>query len=190
MKTILITGASRGIGKATAKKFLENGWKVYGTYFNSFSKLADLQKRFPKNFVALGSVDFSDLKQTQNFINHAKKFNFDAMFLNAGIFSENDDFLNFDLNDFSKVMNCNFYSPLMIAVEMQHNINNNGSIVFMSSNDAQSGAFASMSYSVSKGAIVNVMKSLTVNYGRKGIRVNSIAPGAIDTDMNTPEQVN
>ena len=60
----------------------------------------------------------------------------------------------------------------------------------MSSNDAYPGAFASLSYSISKSALLSLMKSLSVNFGIKGIRVNSVAPGAIDTDMNTPEQMN
>lgn len=189
MKSILITGASRGIGKATALKFLENGWKVYGTYFNSFSNIKDLIDKYA-NFVPIGPYDFSDLKQTHKFVDDMKQYRFDALFLNAGIFSDNDDFLNFNLKDFQKVMHCNFYSPMIIAIGLQNNINTFGSIVFMSSNDSFSGAFTSISYSSSKGAILNVMKSLAVNYGKKGIRVNSIAPGAIDTDMNTPEQVN
>ena len=49
-KTILITGASRGIGKASAIKFLENGWIVYGTYFKSLDNMADLIKKYPKTF--------------------------------------------------------------------------------------------------------------------------------------------
>lgn len=190
MKSILITGASRGIGRATAEKFLQNGWKVYGTYNKSFKNMIDLIKKYEETFVPVGPYDFTDLRSTCDFIDSVSNVKFDAMFLNAGIFSENDDFVNFDYSDFEKVMNCNFYSPMMIAIKLQHNISINGSIVLMSSNDSFSGAFASISYAASKGAIVNVMKSLSVNFGRLGIRVNSIAPGAIDTDMNTPEQVN
>jgi 3-oxoacyl-[acyl-carrier protein] reductase len=71
---------------------------------------------------------------------------------------------------------------------LKDNINDNGSIVIMSSNDAYPGAFGSMSYSISKSALISLMKCLCVNFGDKRVRVNSVAPGAINTDMNTPEQ--
>ena len=190
MKQILITGASRGIGKATAKKFLENGWCVYGSYFKSLENMQDLIEKYPNKFFPVGPYDLTNLESINKLVGEMKQYNFDALFMNAGIFSENDDFLNFQEDEFASVMNCNFYAPLIISIKLQNNINNNGSIVLMSSNDAYSGAFSSISYSVSKAAILNAVKSLAVNYGKKGIRVNSIAPGAIDTDMNTPEQVN
>lgn len=188
-KSILITGASRGIGKASAVKFLENGWIVYGTYFKSLDNMADLIKKYPKTFIPIGPFDLSQKEQISNLIAKLKNFQFDAIFMNAGIFSENDDFINFDLQEFDSVMNCNFYAPMIITIQLKNNIKPNGSIVLMSSNDAYSGAFASISYSTSKQAILSLVKSLSVNFGKKGVRVNSIAPGAIDTDMNTPEQV-
>ena len=189
-KSILITGASRGIGKATAVKFLENGWIVYGTYFKSLDNIQDLIIKYPKTFFPVGPYDLSKLENVSALVRGFKSVMFDAIFMNAGIFSENDDFINFDLQQFNAVMNCNFYAPMIITIQLKNNIKTNGSIVLMSSNDAYSGAFASISYSTSKQAILSLVKSLSVNFGRKGIRVNSVAPGAIDTDMNTPEQVN
>ena len=189
-KSILITGASRGIGKATAIKFLQNDWIVYGTYFSSLDNIRDLIAKYPKTFIPVGPYDLRKLDQISKLVSKLKNNNFDAIFMNAGIFSENDDFINFDLQEFNFVMNCNFYAPMIISIQLKNNIKTNGSIVLMSSNDAYSGAFASISYSTSKQAILSLVKSLSVNFGKKGIRVNSIAPGAIDTDMNTPEQVN
>lgn len=188
-KTVLVTGASRGIGRAIATKFLKEGHKVYGTYFSSENKINELVKEFgEENVVKVGPFDLTKIEDIYALVDEISGVKFDTLVLNAGTFSENDDFVNFDLDEFNSVMNCNFYSQLIIATKMQNYIKNGGNIVLMSSNDAYSGAYGSMSYSISKSAVVSLMKCLSVNYGRRGIRVNSIAPGAIDTDMNTPEQ--
>lgn len=189
-KTVLITGAGKGIGKAISEKFLSEGYIVYGTYFSSKENISELENKYGKDkFINCGSYDFRNLDDTDNFVKSLMGIKLDTLICNAGIFSENDDFLNFDLNEFNKTMNCNFYTPLILGIKLQHNIKDNGSIVIISSNDAFSGAFTSMSYSISKSALLSLTKCLCVNYGRRNIRVNSVAPGAINTNMNTPEQL-
>ncbi len=141
-----------------------------------------------ENMKKIGPYNFKNIDDVYKLIEDVAGIEFDSLILNAGTFSENDDFVNFNLDEFNQVMNCNFYSQLIISTKLQSYIKNGGNIVLMSSNDAYSGAFGSMSYSISKSAVVSLMKCLCVNFGRRHIRVNAISPGAINTDMNTPEQ--
>jgi 3-oxoacyl-[acyl-carrier protein] reductase len=189
-KTALVTGVARGIGRAIAERFLEKGFIVHGTFFSSEEKARELQQKYSENrFILHGSYDFRDLNQINKLVNELSTINFDVIVPSAGMFSENDDFNDFDLEKFNQTMHCNFYTPLMLTVGLKNNINERGSIVIMSSNDAFPGAFASMSYSISKSALLSLMKCLAVNFGNKKVRVNAVAPGAIDTDMNTEEQM-
>lgn len=189
-RRILITGISRGIGRAIAEKFLENGDMVVGTYFSSEDKARELLAQYGEERVKLlGPYDFQNTDETNELLTTLRGFSFDSVICNSGMFSENDDFLNFDLREFNCVMNCNFYAAMILCVGLQKNIINGGSIVIISSNDAYSGAYSSMSYSISKAALISLTKCLCVNFGNKHVRVNSVAPGAIDTDMNTEEQM-
>jgi len=188
-KTVLITGVARGLGKAICEKFLSEGYIVHGTFNTSEEKAKALQSKYGKDKLILhGSFDFSNLEQTKAFIKEVSDVHFDSIIPSAGMFAENDDFLNFDVDIFNETMHCNFYTPMMICTMLKDNVKDNGSIVIMSSNDAYPGAFGSMSYSISKSALISLMKCLCVNFGNKKVRVNSVAPGAINTDMNTPEQ--
>lgn len=116
------------------------------------------------SFKKIGPYNFSNTKDSFKLVEDVAGVEFDSLVLNAGTFSENDDFVNFDLEEFNKVMNCNFYSQFIIATKLQSFVKNGGNIVLMSSNDAYSGAFGSMSYSISKSAVVSLMKCLCVNY--------------------------
>lgn len=188
MKKALVTGATRGIGRAICIELLEQGYEVHGTFFSSIDEAKKLQETYPGVLYMYGPYDFRVISDIYRLVGQLREICFDTLILNAGMFSENDDFLEFDLSTFNETMNCNFYAPLILCAELRENIKSMGSIVLMSSNDAYPGAFGSISYSVSKSAIISLMRCMCVNYGSKGIRVNSVAPGAIDTDMNTPEQ--
>ena len=191
MKKVLVTGVSKGIGRAIAERFLDEGYSLCGTFFRDKNKANELIEKYGKERVELvGPYDFTNTNNITEFISTVQKSEFDSIVCSAGIFSENDDFNEFDLNEFNRTMNCNFYAPLMICIGLKDCIKEGGSIVIMSSNDAYPGAYSSISYTISKSAVISLMKCLSVNFGNKNIRVNSVAPGAIDTDMNTPEQMN
>jgi NAD(P)-dependent dehydrogenase (short-subunit alcohol dehydrogenase family) len=189
-KKVLVTGVARGIGRGIAERFLQEGYELFGTFCTSEGLARQLEAEYGPDRVHLfGPYDFQNLENTKAFLAKLKEYTFDTVVCSAGMFSEQDDFNDFDLSEFERTMNCNFYTPLIITTGLKDNIVEGGSIVIISSNDAYPGAYSSISYSVSKSALLSLMKSLCVNYGAKNIRVNSVAPGAIDTDMNTPEQM-
>lgn len=189
-KKVFITGISKGIGRSIAERFLQEGYIIYGTYFHSEKKAYDLITQYGDDCVKLfGPYDFCKLDEVQNLLNELQAYTFDCVVFNVGIFSGNDDFRNFDLKQFQEVMNCNFYASLILGIGLQNNITEGGSIVIISSIDAYSGAYLSISYSVSKSALLSLMKCLSVNYGLKNVRVNSVSPSVIDTDMSTPDVI-
>lgn len=81
---------------------------------------------------------------------------FDCVVLNSGMFSENDDFRDSNLEQFVMVINCNFYASLILAIGLQNNIKDGGNIVIISNIDAYSGAYLTISYSVSKAALLSL----------------------------------
>ena len=138
MKKVLVTGVSKGIGRHIAERFLDEGYLVYGTFFRNQQKANELIKNYGNEKVKLvGPFDFTKTDEITDFINKIKNENFNSIVCNAGIFNnEHDDFNNFALDEFNKTMNCNFYAPLMICMGLKDCIKEDGSIVFISSNDA------------------------------------------------------
>lgn len=189
-KNVFVTGVSQGIGRAIAERFLKEGFCLWGTFNTGKEKAEELIKEFGQDRVTLlGPFDFQMVENTQCLASQLEPYRFDAVVFSAGMFSEADDFNDFNLKEFVGTINCNFYTPLILATALKDQINEGGSIVIISSNDAYPGAYSSMSYSISKSALISLMKCLAVNFGKKNIRVNSVAPGAIDTAMNTAEQM-
>ncbi|WP_310605293.1 SDR family NAD(P)-dependent oxidoreductase [Anaerosporobacter sp.] len=186
-KVVLITGVSRNIGKSICRKFLSEGYQVIGTYNTSKSIAEQLEKEYSD--LTLYQVDFCDENSTTVFIEKMKEYRFDVIVNNAGTMNLTEDdeivheFRNFSLPNFEAVMRCNFYAPMRICIELQDYINTNGTIVNIASTDGMLATYASLSYSASKAALINVSKSLGNNfYPKSKVRVISISPGWIMAD--------
>lgn len=190
MKTVLITGASRGIGKATAEYFAEKGWCVAVNYFNSKEAaeklVSDIKSSGGDAFAIRADVGSFDDCQALVSAVIERTGRIDALINNAAIdemmpfdmLSPEREKRLFDVNLFG-AMNCTRFSiPHMISAK-------SGSIVNVSSIWGRAGASCEVQYSTSKAALIGFTKALSKEVAPSGIRVNCVAPGVIDTDMNS-----
>ena len=183
-QTVLITGGSRGIGAACVRTFAENGWNTAFTY----SKSREAADRLAGETGALAlSADQQDTAAVELAVAEVKaRFGtIDAVVCNAGI-AEQKLFQNITDADWMRMLDVNLMGTVRtiraVLPEMLHN--HKGSIVTVSSMWGECGASCESHYSASKAAIIGLSKSLAQELGPSNIRVNCIAPGVIDTDMN------
>jgi NAD(P)-dependent dehydrogenase (short-subunit alcohol dehydrogenase family) len=182
-RNALVTGVSRGIGRAICKQLASEGFKVYGTYNTGVDEAESLRKELGSK-VELFQVNFTERQQTLAFIDKVKSVTFHAIVNNAGMI-EFEDFNNFDFSIWDRTLEVNLTTPLLIAQGLRDNIAEGGSIVNIASTDGMTGTFASISYAASKAALINLTKALGNNFGARKVRVNAIAPGWINTGMST-----
>lgn len=185
-KTIFITGAASGIGKAQARAFLESGANVFG-FDQDEAGLKDLATEYPAHFdYFIGSVCNKKLinKAVQLSIKRYKKI--DVLLNTAGILDEFRSTLETDEALWDKVMNTNIKGTyLMTNIVLPHMLEQGqGVVINMASIAGMVGGGGGAAYTASKHAIVGYTKQLNLDYARLGIRANAIAPGAIKTPMN------
>ena len=190
-KVVLITGASGGIGKATAKKFSEGGAKVA---LNDIAQAEENLKKFAeelegKYFLA----DVSKLEEVERMVEEIKKEfgRLDVLVNNAGITQDRtlakmtkEEWQRVIDIDLTGVFNCTKAAlPLIIQ--------NQGKIISLSSLIGQRGNFGQTNYAAAKAGIIGFTKSLSKEVGRFGVQVNAIAPGFIETRLteNLPEEM-
>ncbi|MBL6874643.1 MAG: 3-oxoacyl-[acyl-carrier-protein] reductase [Flavobacteriales bacterium] len=187
-KSVIITGGSRGIGKAIAKKFAQNGANLAITCI----KITDEALELVKNIESLGvkakvyesdASDFeSAIKLAENVFNDFGSI--DVLVNNAGITKDNL-LLRMSEEDFNDVMKVNMNSVFnnTKAVLRQMLKQKNGSIINLSSVVGVKGNAGQSNYSSSKAAILGFTKSVALELGSRNIRCNAIAPGFIETEM-------
>lgn len=195
MKTVLITGASRGIGAATARLFAQKGWAVAVNYRNSREAAEELVSEIRKNGGTALAIpaDVGDPEQVEALFQTAERElgQIEALVNNAGIAQQKlfTDLTDQDWDELFRVdvkgvfLCCRRALPAMIR-------RHRGVIVNISSMWGQVGASCEVHYSAAKAAVIGLTRALAKEVGPSGIRVNCIAPGVIQTEMNgnlTPE---
>ena len=188
-KVIIVTGASRGIGKNIAYNLAINGYKVIANYNNSEKEALKLKKQVEDKGleIDLFKANVSKRSEVKNLIDFAiEKYNkIDVLINNAGVAQE-VLFTDITDEDFDKMMKVNLYSAFYTTQEtVRHMLKEHeGCIINISSIYALTGGSCEVHYSMAKAGLDGMTKSLARELGPSNIRVNSIAPGAIDTDMN------
>jgi len=197
-KVILITGASRGIGRNIAKKLAQNGEIVIANYNKSEKEAIELKKDLEAEGIEI-DIFKADVSKREEVIELVKfveeKYKkIDVLINNAGI-SDIKLFTDVTDEDWNNIINTNLYSAFCCTQEVVKNMikNHSGCIINISSIWGLVGASCEVVYSISKAGIDAMTKSLAKELGLSNIRVNSIAPGIIDTNMNknlSKEEIN
>lgn len=185
----IVTGASRGIGREIAKELARKGHKVIANYNKSFEEAQKLQQELQNENIKIDifKADVSKREEIKEMVKFAenKYGKIDILVNNAGISMEKV-FTDITDEDWNNMMKTNLYSAFCTTQEVLPNMINNksGCIINISSVWGLVGASCESIYSISKAGIDAMTKSLAKELGPSNIRVNSIAPGFIDTDMN------
>lgn len=186
MSIFLITGASRGIGKAVAVKACEMGHNVVINYRTNREAAEALAEKLGKNAVAI-CADVACEQDVKNMFRKAESLfgGIDVLINNAGI-SSFSLFQDISVSDWDRMFDVNAKGAFLCSREaLPHMIRKkNGVIINVSSMWGIVGSSCEVHYSASKAALIGMTKALAKEIGPSGIRVNCVAPGAVDTDMN------
>ena len=192
-KTIVLTGASRGIGHATVKRFSSAGWRVITCSRHPFSEHCPWEAG-PEDHVQI------DLGNPENRAKGIKEIKarlgggpLNALVNNAGISPKGDNGQRLNTqntreDDWKKVFEVNFFAPIMLARGLRDELAlAKGAVVNVTSiAGGRVHPFAGSAYATSKAALASLTREMAADFGPDGIRVNSIAPGEIDTSILSP----
>ena len=187
-KTVVITGASRGIGKATVEVFAQRGYNVLINFSQSEKEAISLYKNLKdKKFsVKLFKADVSNRVEVDAMMKFCvKEFgDIDILVNNAGI-SQEKLFTDITDEDWDRMINVNMSSVFICAQEVLKYMipQKKGKIINISSIWGMVGASCEVHYSTAKAGVIGLTKALAKELGPSNIQVNCIAPGIIETDM-------
>ena len=186
MKTALITGSSRGIGRAIALRLSKDGYKIILHGSSASAKLSQTKELIEHSggIVEVLTADLCDIEQTKALCEHMGKV--DILVLNASLQIRNP-WQNITTEECYNQLNCNFVSSmLLIQAAVSHMKEQKwGKIITIGSVQEVKPHPDMLIYSASKSAQTNMVKSLSLQLAKDGITVNNVAPGVIATDRNT-----
>ncbi len=188
-KIIVVTGSSRGIGAAIVKHLAKLGYTVILNYNKSEASAKNVESELKKQgyTVDVFRADVSKPMEAKNLIDFAinKYGKIDVLINNAGIYQDRL-FTEITDEDWKNMMDNNLNSAFYCSREAAKNMihNKQGLIINMSSIWGLTGGSMEVHYSTTKAGLIGLTKALAKELGPSNIRVNAIAPGIIDTDMN------
>lgn len=191
-RTLLLTGASRGIGHATVKRFSGEGWRVLTCSRHPF----DPRCPWPGGEENHVQIDLSSPDDTIRAIEGIRDMldgHLDALVNNAGISPKGEggerlDTISTDLRTWGKVFHVNFFAPVILARGLRDELAAaKGSVVNVTSiAGARVHPFAGAAYATSKAALAALTREMAHDFGPFGVRVNAIAPGEVETSILSP----
>ena len=189
-KVALITGASKGIGRSIAQRFVEEGAKVAFTFLSSVERGKSLEDELSslggeaKGFQSDASSSIQAEKLINDVISHFGQI--DIIVNNAGI-TKDTLMLRMSEEDFDSVINTNLKSVFNTTKHAQRSMlkQRSGSIINISSIVGLKGNAGQANYAASKAGIIGFTKSVALELGSRGIRCNAVAPGFIETEMTS-----
>ena len=188
-KVAIVTGASRGIGRQIAKELARKQIQVIANYNNSEEAAYSLKQELEKENIGIDifKADITKREEIKKLVQFVEKKykKIDILINNAGI-SEYKMFTEETDEDWSKIINTNLYSAFAMTQEILPNMihKKEGCIINISSIWGIVGASLEVLYSISKAGMNGMTKALAKELGPSNIRVNAIAPGIIETQMN------
>ena len=192
-KTLVPTGASRGIGHATVKRFASAGWRVITVSRQAFSEDCPWEHGEDSHV----QLDLSDIAGLEHGIADLRRRlggeGLNALVNNAGISPKAEDgsrlgTLNTEPEVWTKVFNVNFFAPILLARGLIDELERaQGTILNVTSiAGSRVHPFAGSAYATSKAAMAALTREMAADFGPRGVRVNAIAPGEIDTAILSP----
>lgn len=181
MKTVAVTGASRGIGQAIAEQFLTAGWRVY-CLVRSEASMAALTAKGDARFVAFDATNADSVLAAAKAV-LAQGDTLDALVNNAGV-AFSSPLAKIATEDFLRIQTVNVTAPFVLTRELLPAlVKARGRVVNICSSAASKGFKYSAAYCTSKHALLGMTRALAVELAGKHVTVNSVSPGWTDTDM-------